>query len=59
MLTEIIEVQLSQDFNKGESFIKKYFNWTEEIETISQKLKEIDKSLNGVVETPLADFLCQ
>ena len=27
MLTEIIDVQLSQDFNKGENFIKKYFNW--------------------------------
>ncbi len=57
MLTEIIDVQLSQDFNKGENFIKKYFNWTEEIDTISKKLKEIDKSLNGVVVTPLADFL--
>ena len=57
MLTEIIDVQLSQDFNKGENFIKKYFNWTEEIDTISKKLKEIDKSLNGVVVTPLADLL--
>ena len=57
MLTEIIDVQLSQDFNKGENFIKKYFNWTEEIDTISKKLKEIDKSLNGVVVTPLADIL--
>ena len=58
MLTEIIDVQLSQDFNKGENFIKKYFNWTEEIDIISKKLKEIDKSLNGKVETPLADLLC-
>ncbi len=58
MLTEIIEVQLSQDFNKGENFIKKYFNWTKEIDTISKKLREIDKSLNGKVETPLADLLC-
>ena len=57
MLTEIIDVQLSQDFNKGENFIKKYFNWTEEIDTISKKLKDIDKSLNGVVVTPLADIL--
>ncbi len=58
MLTEIIEVQLSQDFNKGENFIKKYFNWTEEIDAVSKKLKNIDKSLNGTVQTPLADFLC-
>ena len=59
MLTEIIDVQLSQDFNKGENFIKKYFNWTEEIDKVSKKLKEIDKSLNGVVVTPLADLLCK
>ena len=59
MLTEIIDVQLSQDFNKGENFIKKYFNWTEEIDAVSKKLKEIDKSLNGFVITPLADLLCE
>lgn len=58
MLTEIIEVQLSQDFNAGENFINKYFNWTEEIDAVSKKLKEIDKSLNGVIQTPLADLLC-
>lgn len=58
MLTEIIEVQLSQDFSAGESFINKYFRWTEEIDAVSKKLKEIDKSLNGVIQTPLADFLC-
>lgn len=58
MLTEIIEVQLSQDFSKGEEFINKYFVWTDEINKIALKLKELDKSLNGVIETPLADFLC-
>lgn len=58
MLTEIIEVQLSQDFSKGEEFINKYFHWTNEIESVSKKLREIDKSLNGKIETPLADYLC-
>ena len=58
MLTEIIEVQLSQDFNRGEKFINDYFHWIEEIEKVSIKLKEIDKSLNGKLETPLADLLC-
>ncbi len=57
MLTEIIEVQLSQDFNRGEKFINDYFHWTEEIEKVSKKLKETDKSLNGMVVTPLADYL--
>ena len=58
MLTEIVEVQLSQNFNRGEKFINDYFHWTDDIERVSQKLKEIDKSLNGKLETPLADVLC-
>ena len=59
MLTEIIQVQLSKDFSAGENFIKKYFVWTKEMDLLSKKLKEIDKSLNGIVQTPLADFLCK
>ena len=57
MLTEIIEVQLSQDFLKVEKFIFDYFHWSKDIENVSTKLKEIDKALNGMLETPLADFL--
>ncbi len=57
MLTEIIEVQLSQNFQCGEKYIKDYFVWTDEIERVSKKLKEIDKSLNGMIQTPLADYL--
>ncbi len=59
MLTEIIQVQLSQDFNKGEEYVNKYFKWTDEINNVSIKLKEIDKALNGMIETPLADILCK
>ena len=57
MLTEIIEVQLSKDFSKGENFINKYFKWTDEINTVAIKLKETDKALNGMIQTPLADLL--
>ncbi len=57
MLTEIIEVQLSQDFNRGEKYVKDYFNWNKDIEKVSEKLKEIDKSLNGMIVTPLSDYL--
>ena len=55
MLTEIIEVQLSQEFNRGEKFINDYFHWTEEIDAVSKKLKD----LNGMIITPLADYLSQ
>ncbi len=57
MLTEIIEVQLSQSFKCGEKYVNKYFHWTDEFELISKKLKETDKSLNGIIITPLADYL--
>lgn len=59
MLSEIIKVQLSQDFAMGEKFIKDNFIWTDDIDSVSKKLKEIDNSLNGKIETPLADFLCE
>lgn len=57
MLGEIILVQLSKDFANGEKYVLDNFVWTEEMEIISNKLKEIDKSLNGILQTPLADKL--
>ncbi len=59
MLSEIIKVQLSQNFNSGEKFINDYFKWTDDIDRVSKKLRETDKSLNGMIVTPLADFLCK
>ena len=57
MLAEIIRVQLSKDFATGEKYVLDNFVWTEEMELIAGKLKEIDKSLNGILKTPLADKL--
>lgn len=57
MLAEIIRVQLSGDFNAGEKYVLDNFVWTDEMEIISKKLKEIDKALNGILKTPLADKL--
>lgn len=57
MLSEIIRVQLSKDFATGEKYVKDNFVWTDEMETIAKKLKEIDKALNGTVVAPLADKL--
>ena len=59
MLSEIIRVQLSKDFSAGEKYVTDNFVWTEEMEIIAQKLKEIDKSLNGTLKTPLADKLAE
>ena len=57
MLAEIVRVQLSRDFATGEKYVKDNFVWTDEMELIAKKLKEIDKSLNGTVVSPLADSL--
>lgn len=59
MLAEIIRVQLSKDFSTGEKYVLDNFVWIDEMEIISKKLKEIDKSLNGILKTPLADKLAQ
>jgi hypothetical protein len=41
----------------AQKFIEDNFVWTPEQETIAAKLKEVDKNLNGRVESPLADYL--
>lgn len=57
MLEEIIKVQLSGDFNKGEKYVLDNFIWSDEMEKVSQKLKKISKRLNGTTEQKLADKL--
>ena len=57
MLEEIIKVQLSGDFKKGEKYVLDNFIWTKEMEVVSEKLKKISKRLNGKTEQKLADKL--
>ena len=57
MLEEIIRVQLSGDFTTGEEFVKKYFVWTPEMDKMAENIKSVSKTLNGKVESPLADKL--
>lgn len=59
MLEEIINIQLSKDFSAGEKFVLDNFVWTEGMEKIAEKIKEINKTLNGTVEARLADKLAQ
>ena len=57
MLEEIVRIQIDADFAKGEKYVLDNFQWTEEMEAIANKLKAVSKSLNGKVESPLADKL--
>ena len=58
MLEEIIQVQMKGDFSKGEKYVMDNFVWTEEMQKMSENIKKVSKTLNGKVESPLADKLC-
>ena len=57
MLAEIVRIQIDGDFQKGEKYVLDNFVWTDEMEAISEKLREVDKTLNGRTESPLAAML--
>ena len=57
MLSEIIRIQIEGDFTKAEKYVKDNFIWTEQMELIAKKLQKVNKSLNGRLETELADKL--
>lgn len=57
MLAEIVRIQIDGDYSKAEKYVNDNFIWTDEMEIISKKLKELDKTLNGRTESPLAEKL--
>lgn len=57
MLEEIIRIQLSKDINLAEKYVNENFIWTDGMEKVAQKIKEISKTLNGTVEAKLAEKL--
>ena len=59
MLEENIQVQMKGDFSKGEKYVLDNFVWTPEMETMAQNIKKVSKTLNGKVESPLADKLLE
>ncbi len=57
MLEEIIQVQLSGDFATGEKYVLDNFVWTPEMDKMAENIKSVSKTLNGKVESPLAEEL--
>lgn len=57
MLAEIVRIQIDGDFNKAEKYVNDNFVWTDNMEIIAKKLQKISKTLNGRLETELADKL--
>ena len=57
MLSEIVKIQIDGDIENAQKYIEKNFVWTDQMEIIAQKLQKVSKTLNGKLETKLADFL--
>ena len=57
MLEQIIDVQISKDFDKGEKYVLDNFVWTDEMAQVAKELKRVSKTLNGTVIEHLADEL--
>ncbi len=57
MLAEIVRIQIEGDFSKAEKYVTDHFVWTDNMEKIAQKLQKINKTLNGQVESKLAEKL--
>lgn len=57
MLAEIVRIQIDGDFNKAEKYVTDNFVWTENMERVAQVLQKINKTLNGQVESKLAEKL--
>ncbi|WP_372518625.1 hypothetical protein [Candidatus Ruminimicrobiellum ovillum] len=59
MLSEIIRIQIDGNIENAQKYIEKNFMWTDQMEIIAQKLQKVSKTLNGKLETKLADFLLE
>lgn len=59
MLAEIIRIQINEKFEDAEKYVNDNFIWSDNMETIAQKLQKINKALNGKLETLLADELAK
>ncbi len=57
MLSEIVRIQIDGDFARAEQYVTDNFVWTENMEIIAKKLQKINKTLNGQVESKLAEKL--
>ncbi len=59
MLKEIIRLQIDEDFERADKYVKKNFVWTDNMEIIAKALQKVSKTLNGKLETKLADKLAK
>ena len=54
---KIIKVQMQGSHSAAEKYVQANVIWTDEMEIIANKLKEVNKTLNGRVISTLAEKL--
>ena len=59
MLSEVVRVQVDDNYQAAEDFVEKYFVWTPAMQYVAEKLQNSSNSLNGIVKSPLADYLAK
>lgn len=60
MMSEVVRIQIDDDFQKAKAYVEKWFVWSDDISKIAEIIKTYSKTLNGYIEAPLAEeFLAQ
>ncbi|MDR2902462.1 MAG: hypothetical protein LBU87_05080 [Lactobacillales bacterium] len=57
ILQEIIRMQLDGDIKQAEAYLQRNFVWTPLMNKLADKMKQANQTLNGRVESPLANAL--
>ena len=57
LLEQFVRLQIDNNFEKADKFIKENFVWTKEIESLAKVVRKYSKVLNCTVNAPLAEHL--
>lgn len=55
MMSEVIKIQIDNNFKKAKEYVDRWFVWTDEIEKVAEIIKKNSKMLNGFIDAPLAE----
>ena len=58
VIKQLVE-KIDDELEDAEKYVNDNFIWSDNMETIAQKLQRINKALNGKLETLLADELAK
>ena len=59
MMTEVIRIQIDNNFKQAKEYVEKWFDWTNDIEKVAQIIRNNSRMLNGYIDAPLAEEFLQ